>query len=119
MDFLADENLPSPLVAWIRDTGHDVLYAAESQPGAEDMEWLSLAEGAGRVIMTSDKDFGELVFRERLSTHGVVLLRLDGLTITERIARLQATWSIVEANPAGKFIVISKHKVRVRPIVSP
>ncbi|HUY31226.1 MAG TPA: DUF5615 family PIN-like protein [Pirellulales bacterium] len=62
MDFLADENVPRPLVAWIREAGHDVLHAPESQPGAEDTEWLSRAEVAGRVIVTSDKDFGELVF---------------------------------------------------------
>ncbi len=58
-----------------------------------------------RVILTSDKDFGELVFREGLTSHGVVPLRLDELPVPAILARLQAVWSVVEANPARRFIV--------------
>jgi len=55
-----------------------------------------------------------MVFRERRTTHGVVLLRIGRLTIPQRVTRLAAAWSVVEANPQGAFIVITDRKVRVR-----
>jgi predicted nuclease of predicted toxin-antitoxin system len=116
MKFFADENVARAIVIWMRTNGHDVLFASEAQPGTADSEWLRLAENEKRLIITSDKDFGELVFRDRLNSHGIVLMRLDTLPISQRLARLQECWSIIEANPSGKFIVVTEKKVRVRPL---
>jgi predicted nuclease of predicted toxin-antitoxin system len=114
MRFFADENVARTIVDWLRAGGHDVLFAAEIRPGEVDSVWLNEAEAQQRLVFTSDKDFGELVFRDRLSSYGVVLMRLEELTIPQRIVRLQEAWAVVEANPSGKFIVITEHKVRVR-----
>ena len=57
-----------------------------------------------------------MVFRECRMTHGVVLLRVEHLTIPQRLARLQAVWAAVEANQAGRFVVITDRKVRVRKL---
>jgi predicted nuclease of predicted toxin-antitoxin system len=65
-----------------------VLFAAEAQAGAPDTSWAARAEQEQRVIMTADKDFGELVFRDGLVTHGIVLLRLDDLTVSATLARI-------------------------------
>jgi len=116
MRLFADENVARAIVRWLRTEGHDVLYAAEAAPGESDPVWLQRAEAEQRLLLTSDKDFGELVFRDRLNSYGVVLLRLEELPLTERLARLETAWSVVEANPAGKFIVIGEHKVRVRAL---
>jgi predicted nuclease of predicted toxin-antitoxin system len=56
---LADENVPRDVVAWLRVSGHDVLFAAEARAGAPDIHWAARAEQEQRVILTSDKDFGE------------------------------------------------------------
>jgi predicted nuclease of predicted toxin-antitoxin system len=114
MKILADENIPRDIVAWLRQTGNDVLFAAETQPGASDMDWLTRADQERRLIITSDKDYGELVFRNGVNTHGVVLLRLEDLPASQMLTRLQAVWSVVEANPIGRFIVITETRVRVR-----
>lgn len=114
MRILADENIAKDVVAWLRTSGHDVLFAAEAEAGAADTQWVARAEKEQRVILTSDKDFGELVFRDGLTSSGVVLLRLDDLTVPEILARLQNVWSVVEANPSGRFIVVTESKVRVR-----
>jgi predicted nuclease of predicted toxin-antitoxin system len=103
-------------VDWLRDRGGDVLYAAEERAGEDDPAWLGQAEAEGRLILTSDKDFGDLVFRDRLTSHGVVLIRLEKLSMDARINRLERSWSVVEANPSGCFIVITPRRVRVRPI---
>jgi predicted nuclease of predicted toxin-antitoxin system len=115
---LADENVARDVVAWLRASGHDVLFAAEIQAGAADVDWAVRAEQEQPVILTSDKDFGELVFRDGHSTHGIVLLRLDDLTVAEILARLQGVWAVVEANPTGRFIVVTESKVRVRTLPS-
>jgi predicted nuclease of predicted toxin-antitoxin system len=114
MRFFADENVARPIVQWLRQSGHDVLYAAETGPGREDAVWLHEAEQSERLIVTADKDFGELIFRDRLNSHGVVLMRMHRLSLQERLARLAQAWSTVEANPIGKFIVITEGRVRVR-----
>ncbi len=116
MKLLADENVARDIVAWLRSGGHDVLFAAEAAPGTADSDWTAHAEREQRIILTSDKDFGELVFRDCQTSYGIVLLRMDDLTVPEIVARLQVVWSVIEANPAGRFIVITENKVRVRPM---
>ena len=116
MKFFADENVARLIVEWLRQRGHDVLYAAEADPGQDDAIWLHQAEQSERLIVTADKDFGDLIFRARLNSHGVVLMRMHRLSLRERLARLAQVWSIVEANPTGKFIVITEGRVRVRSL---
>ena len=116
MRFVADENVARDIVEWLRESGHDVIWAAESQPGTLDAQWAALAQHEDRIVITEDKDFGEIVYRDRLSRCGVVLLRFDGMSVANALARLQAAWSVVEANPSGQFIVVTENKVRVRPL---
>ena len=116
MRILADENVPRDVIAWLRTAGHEVLFAAETQAGAPDIEWATRAEQEQRIVLTSDKDFGELIFRDGLVSCSVVLLRLDHLPVSAIVVRLQAVWSVVEANPTGRFIVVTETKVRVRPL---
>jgi hypothetical protein len=96
-----------------------VLSAAEASPGEDDAVWLRQAEQSERVIVASDKDCGELIFRDRLNTYGVVLIRRQRLSLRERLARLAAVWTSVEANPQGKFIVITEGRVRIRSLKLP
>lgn len=116
MKILADENIARDVVSWLRSIGHDVLSAAEENPSTSDVDWTELAMRDQRVILTFDKDFGELVFRDGLACNGIVLLRLDDLTVAEILVRLQSVWAVVEANPVNRFIVITETKVRVRPL---
>ncbi|MFT3883185.1 MAG: DUF5615 family PIN-like protein [Gemmatales bacterium] len=116
MRLLADENLPASIVQWLRETGHDIASASEVSSGEVDEHWLDLANAEERLILTSDKDFGELVYREGLSSFGVILLRMDEMPVRDWIVRLREAWSIVEANPQGKFIVISPKRERVRKL---
>lgn len=118
MKLFADENVARAIVMRLRDLGHDVILASEIRPGAPDADWLGRAEVEGRMILTSDKDFGELIFRDRLSSHGVILLRLEAMPLADRLPRLEQAWAAFEADAAGKFIVISPTKVRLRELGS-
>ena len=88
MRLLADENIHADLVVWLRAQKHDVVYAAEFLQQTEDSSLLLLAEAQQRVVITDDKDFGELVFHRHLPTSGVILLRLRMPQIELRTARL-------------------------------
>jgi predicted nuclease of predicted toxin-antitoxin system len=118
MKLLADEDVDGAMVAWLRDQGHDVFYAAESAREVPDEELLRRAHREARVLITGDRDFGELVYRQRMVSAGVVLMRLRAQNQYERVKLLQLRWPAVQARVAGHFTVIANHKVRVRPIRS-
>jgi predicted nuclease of predicted toxin-antitoxin system len=116
---LADENVPRTIVAWLRGQGHDVLYAAESRARTPDADLLAEAEAQGHVVLTEDKDFGELVYRDRRNSHGVILLRMEDLPASRRLARIQAAWTVIESHLPGKFLVVTRSRLRVRPLAIP
>jgi predicted nuclease of predicted toxin-antitoxin system len=119
MHWLADENLARAIVQWLRSHGDDVVYAAEGLSAREDIELLATAERDHRFIITDDKDFGELVFRRRFNTHGILLVRIRAGAITSRLGRLAAVWKQVEENIAGNLVVVTESKLRVREIPRP
>jgi predicted nuclease of predicted toxin-antitoxin system len=118
MKLFADENIARGIVLQLREQGHDVASAAEIQPRVADSDWLSRAEAEGRIILTSDKDFGTLIFRSRQSSHGVVLLRLGDMPLQDRLALLQKTWQSALAQAIGNFVVIAPGKIRVRNLIT-
>ena len=76
MRWLADECVAAGLVALLRADGHDVVYVAEAAAGLSDADVITLASREMRVLLTEDKDFGDLVFRRERAVPGVVLLRI-------------------------------------------
>ena len=116
MRLFADENVARAIVARLRDLGHDVLHASEIQPGAANADWLARAGAEGRPILTSDKDSGDLIFRDHPTSHGVILLRLGDMALADRLARVEGAWPTADAHPAGKFLVITPTKGRVRDL---
>ena len=91
MRFLADENIPRPSVARIRDAGHDVLSMSEERPEAADRDVLALATETGRILITFDRDYGDLIFHRGLpGTAGVVYLRFIAASPLDAAARLLA-----------------------------
>jgi predicted nuclease of predicted toxin-antitoxin system len=119
MLFLADENIHADLVAWLRSCGHDVSSASEFLAGESDESVLRRARDEGRILITDDKDFGELVVHRRLATAGVLLLRLRDPSVHRRIARLGTIWPTIESKLDGAFVVVSDRRVRVRSASPP
>ncbi|SRR5438445_3898414 len=68
LKLLADENIAHDLVQWLRDQGCDVLHASESLTQEADQVLLQTAKAEERLLLTEDKDFGELVFRDHLNS---------------------------------------------------
>ncbi|HUI56879.1 MAG TPA: DUF5615 family PIN-like protein [Bryobacteraceae bacterium] len=116
MKFLAGENFPRPALEALRKAGWDVFSIAQSCPGVSDDEIIALCADQQRVLLTFDKDFGELVFRRGLSTaSGIVLFRITPESPEEAAGVASA---LVESQPdlGGVFCVVSRDRIRVRQI---
>jgi predicted nuclease of predicted toxin-antitoxin system len=117
MRFLADECCDAALVDALRGDGHDVLYAVESLRGATDDELLTRALSERRILLTEDKDFGELVYRLRRLAHGIVLLRFDVADRALKVPRLRYLLDQEAERLPGSFIVLETDKIRVRSLL--
>jgi predicted nuclease of predicted toxin-antitoxin system len=114
MKLLVDANIAVQIVQQLRAAGHDVLYAAEQTEGIADTQWLALANRDGRILITDDKDFGELVFRRGMLSSTVVLLRLHNLDLRSRIEWLESRWHVILAAPERSFVVVTERRMRIR-----
>ncbi|RJP37967.1 MAG: hypothetical protein C4547_04980 [Phycisphaerales bacterium] len=116
MRFLANENFPGPVVEALRMNGDDVAWVTEDSPGARDDVVLARAQAEERIVVTFDKDFGELAFRSRLpAACGVVLFRLTGASPSVDNARALA--ALAERRDwAGHVAVVQDDRVRMRPL---
>jgi len=82
--------------------------------GLDDVSILEQAYSEGRVLITNDKDFGELVYRKRNPHQGVVLLRLRLDSASNRVDVLKKLIQLHESEIAAKFVVATETQVRIR-----
>jgi predicted nuclease of predicted toxin-antitoxin system len=117
VNFLADESVDAPIVWLLREAGHTVHYVAEMNPGVSDVVVLDLANRETCPLTTADKDFGELVFRQRLLMRGVVLLRLAGVSSQQKANIVLAVIRDHGHELADAFTVVTRSAIRVRKLV--
>lgn len=84
--FIVDVGVSNVVENWVESQGFDVLKIRSVNPKMSDLKILELALEEKRIVITMDKDFGELVFRSQKKHHGVLLLRLDDATSDEKLA---------------------------------
>ena len=119
MKLLANENFPLLAVAALRDAGHDVLWARADMSGAIDDVILQRAQDEERLVVTFDKDFGELAFRWGLpASCGVILFRLR--TQSPEYVRERVVDTLAErADWTGHLFVVEEYRIRMRPLPGP
>jgi|Deesub1362B_J571_1020462.scaffolds.fasta_scaffold00176_49 predicted nuclease of predicted toxin-antitoxin system len=76
MRFLANENIPLKVINELKDNGYDILRVDELKRGMSDVEVLELATKEERVLITFDKDFGEIAVKTKRAINGIILLRM-------------------------------------------
>ncbi|MBU1487779.1 DUF5615 family PIN-like protein [bacterium] len=117
MNFLVDESVDPQIVDCLRQNKkHFILYVAEMEPGISDDTVLNLANQKEAVLLTADKDFGELVFRQSRIAQGVVLIRLAGLLPKTKAKIVNSTISKHITEIAQAFAVITPNAIRIRRI---
>ena len=109
---VADESVDYRIVVQLRKTGLSVYSIAEQQPSIKDENVLNIAFDNKALLLTEDKDFGELVFRLQLPHHGVLLIRIENPAF--KISSVVETISRHYPEMFDKFSVITDTKLRIK-----
>ena len=113
MRFLADVNAGRAVVGWLDGQGHDVTEVADSDPRMTDDAILRHASSQQRIVVTTDRDFEEMVWREGRSHRGI--LRLEKLPRAQRLALLADVMRhYAEDLASGAIVIATSRKIRVR-----
>ncbi|MBI2118811.1 MAG: DUF5615 family PIN-like protein [Elusimicrobia bacterium] len=116
MKLVADESIEKRIVENLRIQGFDVLYIAELAPAIPDKSVLHLSIKQKRILLTNDKDFGELVFLEKEITEGIILLRFS-TEKTDLKSRILLSFLQTHKEKIRKhFIVLTENLARIRRI---
>ncbi|HTP71480.1 MAG TPA: DUF5615 family PIN-like protein [Burkholderiaceae bacterium] len=110
---MADESCDFAAVRALRAAGHDVVAVSEVARGAEDSVVIQLARAEQRVLLTEDKDFGQLVFAAARQSSGVVLLRWPVSARGMLGAALVEFVTTQGGSLTGSFAVIEPGRARV------
>lgn len=117
MKFLIDECCPLYLVEALRHDGHEVVYVPEVSPSITDTTVLEQAVASEQIIITEDHDFGELVFRQKLPSFGVILVRIAHTTSRdERVNRVRELLNSHAEQLPKHMITLTLDNIRVRPL---
>jgi predicted nuclease of predicted toxin-antitoxin system len=108
---LVDESTGRKLALMLADDGHDTLYVADWKPQATDAEVMEKAYEESRIIITDDKDFGELVFRFGKVSKGIILIRTSSTDPYKRFLLLSKLLKSIDVK--NKFVVLRDEAVKV------
>jgi predicted nuclease of predicted toxin-antitoxin system len=113
--FLSDENFPFESVTRLREAGHDVVSIQQSHPGLSDLEVLKLGKKNEQVLLTFDRDFGDLIFNHKQETPlGIVYFRFAPLLPSEPADLLLRLMKELDLD--GNLTVLSRRSLRQRPL---
>ncbi|MGL5061720.1 MAG: DUF5615 family PIN-like protein [Microcoleus sp.] len=112
MRFLVDECTGVAVARWLRDRRHEVFSVYEEARGIDDDEIIQKAFAENWILITSDKDFGEKVYREQRPHRGIVLLRLENDRSVNKIDTLQRLLEAYSEQLSDSFIVVTETQIR-------
>jgi len=116
MKLLADENIPASVVRVLARDGHDIAWIRSEAPGISDGEVMRLAHQQNRIILTYDKDFGELAVRDTICPcRGIILLRIPQKN-PDWVAGYIREVILSRQDWEGHFSVIEEERIRMRPL---
>jgi predicted nuclease of predicted toxin-antitoxin system len=113
MKFLVDECVGLSVVEWLKKQGYDTVSIAADSPGISDDEVLYKALEENRILVTMDKDFGDIIFRRNSDHHGIILLRLLNWQSRNKIAILENLFLRYQHEFEDNFIVVTEQSVRI------
>jgi predicted nuclease of predicted toxin-antitoxin system len=112
--FVADENIDTDIIDILRKNGVNIISIAEDFPSIPDMDVLKISNNHEAILITADKDFGELIFRRGEISEGVILLRIFGISQKQKARMILDVFKNHLTEFSGSFTVINKNKVRVK-----
>lgn len=112
MRFLVDECTGPKVAEWLRSAGHEVFSVFDEAQGMADVDVLEKALSENWILITNDKDFGEMVFRERREHHGIIFLRLEDERSGNKIEVLRHLLESYSEKLPDQFVTATETKVR-------
>lgn len=116
LKFLADVNIEKPIVDFYRNHEWDIKWVSDFSPKMDDENLIKLARAEKRVLLTNDKDFGELVFLQKRLSHGIILLRVKGQETGLKVTLIKRLMAEYDEKLSGHFVVVTKDKFRFIPL---
>jgi predicted nuclease of predicted toxin-antitoxin system len=113
MRFLADESCDFAVVRALRTSEHDVVAVSDIAPRADDTDVIDIAVREGRILLTEDKDFGQLVYAHGLESIGVIFLRFPSHARRQIARDLVKMVKRESEKVIGSFIVIQPGRIRI------
>ena len=113
MNFVADESCARPIIQALREAGHDVVAISEIAGGATDDQVLERALKEKRVLITEDRDFGELLYARGRSSAGVILIRFPSRARHAKSATVIEAVSRLGSRLRDAFTVVEPGRVRI------
>lgn len=117
MRLIADESCDFAIVRGLRAAGYDLTSVAESHAGIPDERVIDLARSERRILITEDKDFGQLVFSAAKETSGVLLVRYPALARAGLVATLLSLLSERGDSLYSCFVVLEPGRIRLGRLV--
>jgi len=114
MKILADENCEREMIDALRLTGYDVVTILDTSPSVDDRMVFGRALTEGRVLLTSDRDFGVIAERSEMRPPAIILMRLERVGLRVRIGIVLSTLAGLGDDIDRQFVVIEPHQVRTR-----
>lgn len=112
MCFLVDENTGPRIAHWLRETGHEVFSIYEEARGLGDDEIIEKAYRENWILITSDKDFGDKIYREQSPHRGVILLRLANERAAVKITTLNSLFDNHITRLGDHFVMFTENRIR-------
>lgn len=114
LKFLVDVGVGKNVEAWLRSQGFDAIALRDVDPRMSDQDAQELASKQGRIVITMDKDFGELVYRLQQKHVGILLLRMDDAQKEEKLAAIKTILSQFGDQINNSFTTYRNGKLRIR-----
>ena len=114
LKFALDVGVGNKVGQYLMNEGYDALLIASINPNMADFEILAIAENEKRMVVTMDKDFGELVYHSGKAHAGVLLLRLEDATGDEKVEVMQFIMDNFKDQLENKFCVFKNGQLRIR-----
>jgi predicted nuclease of predicted toxin-antitoxin system len=112
MKFLADENISNNVVNNLKTKGLDITSIKETKVGLSDEAVLEIANTQERILITFDSDFGELIFKRKINSKGVILLKFVPQS-NDQISKIISNVLFSRVQLAGNFVIVTEKRLRV------
>jgi|YelNatPaOPRAMG01_1025707.scaffolds.fasta_scaffold27298_6 predicted nuclease of predicted toxin-antitoxin system len=114
--FIADVNVEKAIVDYLLEEGYDVKWIPDYNREMLDEDLLELAKVEGRILITNDKDFGEIVFFQKSLSLGIILLRIKGQKVEVKLKLIKELFQNYRNKLLNNFVIITDKKLRFIPL---